>query len=571
MPRAAQVSGTGSPPNPMLRNLSIRDFAIIERLDIELGPGLNALTGETGAGKSIIVDALTVILGGRADSSLVRSGALRASIDAVFDIAGSPSVRQIVDEAGFDCEDEQLLLSRDISASGKSSVRIGGRPATVTQLREIGEWLVDLHGQHEHQSLLSVARHLSILDEWGGAEVAAARESVASTWQEARRLRQERDNLERDARERAHLLDLYAFQVEEIDGASLSEGEDTEVEADLSRLANAQRLTELVGQAASALAPEEGPGASEAIAAAVQALEEAAAVDKRLATPLETLRSVSYEVEEAARDLCDYRDSIESSPERLRQAQERSDQIRELKRKYGDTIEEVLAYGRATSAKLDRLTNSEQRSGELGAALARCEEDLARKCADLSALRKSVAGRFADAVLRELADLAMERTRFEVSISECAPNQRGADDVEFLIAPNPGEPLRPLAKIASGGEISRVMLAIKTAMARQEPLPTMVFDEVDAGVGGRTATNIGEKLAALARNAQIICITHLPQIASLADTHYVIEKSVVDDRAAVSLTCLSEEERVPEIARMLGGATLTDAVLRHAREMLDAR
>src|SRR5579884_3494918 len=546
----------------MLRTLSVRNYAIIERLDLEFGAGFNVLTGETGAGKSILIDALNLILGG-------RGGAERAIVDAVFDVSGSPEVLQLVEEMGYDIEDDQLFLSREVTSAGKSSCRIGGRPATVTQLKEIGDWLVDLHGQHEHQSLLAISRHLDMLDDWGGTEIQTLRAEADEAFRALQRLRQEKERLETDARERTHLLDLYAFQVKEITDAKLSPGEEEELAAEHRRVANAQKLAEAAVNAAEALnGGDNGGGALEALAVAARLLEEAASLDETLQPGLDAIRSAIYELTEAERDLARYADDIEFNPERLAQIEERLELLRTLKRKYGDSVEEILCYGEETAAKLDALTHSEERGGQLDAEIQATTQRLNDLCSRLSRLRRKAADEFQKVTLAELKDLAMEKARFEVRIEKGEPTARGTDRVEFLIATNAGEPLRPLAKVASGGEISRVMLAIKSAMARQEPLPTMVFDEIDIGVGGRTASVIAEKMAALACAAQVICITHLAQIAGRGEHHFSIEKQEKGGRTRVTVTPLTAEERIPEIARMIGGKEVTEAVLQHAREML---
>ncbi len=553
----------------MLRTLAIRNFAIIDRLEIEFGSGFNVLTGETGAGKSILMDALGLLLGGRAGAEMVRGGEGRATLDAVFDIGKSPELRRVVEEMGFELEDGELLLTREVSATGKSSCRVAGRPATVGQLKDIGDWLVDLHGQHEHQSLLAVARHLDILDEWGAKAILPLRADVAEAFAMLQKLRRERDSVETDARERAHLIDLYQFQVKEIQDAGLTIGEEEELENDHRRVANAQKLTEAAAQSAEALGGgESGGGALAGLANALRLLEEAAALDEALQPALETIRSAAYELTEAERDLTRYQDSVEFSAERLEEIEERLSLVRSLKRKYGDSIEEILLYGSETASRLDGLSNSEEREAALSAEIGRAESRLGEQCAKLSKLRRAAASEFQSITLTELRDLAMEKARFEVKIESGEPTARGADRVEFQIATNPGEPLRPLARVASGGEISRVMLAIKSAMARQEALPTMVFDEIDVGVGGRTASVIADKMAHLACSAQILCVTHLAQLASRGDHHYYIEKRVAGDRTSVNVTPLSPEERVSEVARMIGGADVTETVVRHAREML---
>ncbi|MCW3052002.1 MAG: replication and repair protein RecN, partial [Chthonomonadales bacterium] len=542
----------------MLRTLSVRNFAIIDRLDLEFGSGFNVLTGETGAGKSIIMDALNLLLGGRAGAEMVRAGAERATIDAVFNVAESPELQTLVAELGFDLEDDQLFVSREVAAGGKSTCRLGGRPASVSQLKAVGEWLVDLHGQHEHQSLLAVARHLDMLDDWGGKPVQSLRAEVATAYQKVQSLRREKDDLERDARERAHLLDLYQFQVKEIGDARLTVGEDEELRTEHNRVANAQRLAEAAQLAAVTLTGEDGGGILESLSTAARALEDAANLDSTLTPMLEALRSAAYELTETERDLVRYQDEIEFDPERLEQIEERLETLRNLKRKYGDSIEEILTYGAETAAKVATLSNSEERGAQLDKEIARVDKHLRELCVRLSAARAKAGKEFQSITLAELRELALEKARFEVNTTQGEPTAKGTDRVEFLIATNPGEPLRPLAKVASGGEISRVMLAVKAALARQEALPTMVFDEIDIGVGGRTANAIADKMATLAKSAQILCITHLAQIASRGQHHYYIEKQVKGDRTIVTVMPLTPEQRVSEIARMIGGSKLSE-------------
>ena len=555
----------------MLRSLCIRNLAIIDRLDLSFGSGLNVLTGETGAGKSIILDALNLILGGRGGSELVRAGTERATVDAVFDLSHAPSIRAFTTAAEIELEDDELFISRELSAQGKSTVKIAGRPATVSQLKELGEWLVDLHGQHEHQSLLSASKHLDILDEWSGPEVSHLRQAVAAEFQKRTRLLREKSELEQNGRERAHLLDLYTFQVNEIDLAGLIVGEEEEIAAETRRFANAEKLTRSVTTVTNTLHNEESKSAMELLSVAVRALDEAALVDTALVPIADRLQSAFVELEEVSRDLSHYVDSVEDNPERLAELQDRMDLILGLKRKYGSTIEEILTYRDETDRKRNNLENSETRLAEIESAIEKSTRELTTLCGKLTSLRTVAAKRFTEETLRELSQLAMERTRFAVQIEPVEPNSKGGDKIEFLLAPNPGEPLKPLTKIASGGEISRVMLAIKSALARQEPLPTMVFDEIDVGVGGRTAAVIAEKLATLGKSAQVICITHLGHIASRADHHFYIEKNITNDRTRVTVSLLSPEDRVDEIVRMLGGDGQSETVRLHATEMLNRK
>ncbi|MGC8668826.1 MAG: DNA repair protein RecN [Chthonomonadales bacterium] len=550
----------------MLLNLAIRNFAIIDQLEIEFGAGLNVLSGETGAGKSIIVGALTLLLGGRTNADIVRTGADHAVVDGVFDVSSSPRVCQAASSLGFEVEEGRLLLSREVTAAGRSAARIMGRPATLAQIRELGDLLIDLHGQHEHQSLLSVPRHLDILDEWAGEDVAALRQQVSRVAMRLKQLEGQQSGVERDARERLRLMDLCRYQVDEITAAGLYAGEEEELRADERRLANAQSLAEASSSAYELLAGE--GGALEQLAATARLLGDGAHLDEALQPAWDAVRAAQYQLQEVARDLLRYREGVEFNPARLEQIQDRLEQIRALKRKYGDTVEEVLQFALRARDTLATLEAAEEQSHELEAELKRCREEFRQLCSDLSYRRRQAGKGFADAVLRELADLAMEKTRFEVAIEDGEPGERGADRVEFLIAPNVGEAMRPLARIASGGEISRVMLAIKSAMAAQDTLPTMVFDEIDVGVGGRTASVVASKLKALAEKSQVLCITHLPQIAARASRHYLIEKEPRDGRTSVRVTLLGADDRVREVARMMAGSHITDTALRHARELL---
>lgn len=555
----------------MLSHLQIKNFALIDDLSIELGDGFNVLTGETGAGKSIIIDAITAILGERISSEMIRTGADKAVVEAAFDLSGNERAHSKAAELGFDMEDGMLLISREISSTGKSQCRINGRLSTISMLKELTSGLIDVHGQHEHQWLLDAQKHLDILDQWCGPEAVELRSKTAELYSNLRKLKDELEQLKRDERERARLLDLYEFQRNEIEAAKLSAGEDEELMAERSRLANAEKLHELASEIYSVLSGSGlESGASDLLSSALSQVQSMAALDESLSSVVQDIETALYAAEQAQTAIRAYRDDIEFNPEKLEAVEERLDLIRTLKRKYGDTIEEINAYGAEVAGKVAGLANSEERAAELTEQIEKVEDELLGVARRLSDLRKVRASEFAKAVEAELADLAMSSTRFDVSFTECEPGSRGIDAVEFVISPNPGEPLKPLAKIASGGETSRVMLALKTVAAGADKVPTLIFDEIDTGIGGRTAQILGQKLAVVAQMAQVMCVTHLPQIASRANHHYSVEKSVKGDRTLVSIRLLKNDDRVDEIARMLGGTEDSQTAAQHAREMLEA-
>ncbi|MDH7569598.1 MAG: DNA repair protein RecN [Armatimonadota bacterium] len=550
----------------MLSELTIQDLAIIDRLHLRFSPGFNVLTGETGAGKSIIIDAINAILGGRVGTELVRTGAPRAVVEAAFDISASPAVTAAAQEAGCVPEDGLFILSREISASGKSQCRINGKLASVSMLRDLGRHLVDVHGQHEHQSLLVVNRHVDLLDAWAGPEVLALRSEVAELAHRVNEAERQALRLEADERDRARRIDLLQFQIQEIDAARLQPGEEEELEADRARLANAEKL-HLHAQAAYECLKGDG-NALDRLAECVAHLEQLAAIDRDLLPLLEAVRSAYYQLDDAGSQLRAYGDSIEFNPQRLEQVQERLQSIALLRRKYGDSIPEILAYRAQSANELEELTHYEERRAQVLAEQKTLREKAEHLAGRLSEARRSAARRFEQAVEDELASVAMRQTRFSVAITPQPLGTTGADRVEFLISPNPGEPLKPLARIASGGEMSRIMLALKAILASVDQVPTLIFDEIDAGVGGRAAGALGEKLASLGREKQVICVTHLAPIASRANAHFSVHKEVQGERTVVRMRRLSTEERVDELVRMLGGGTDWESARRHAQEML---
>jgi DNA repair protein RecN (Recombination protein N) len=555
----------------MLTEIHIKDFALIDDLSIQLGGGFNVLTGETGAGKSIIIDAITTVLGERLSGDLVRTGAERATVEAAFDLSDSPRACEQAAELGFDTDEGVLLISRELTGAGKSQCRVNGRISTLSMLRELTSGLIDVHGQHEHQSLLAVDGHLDILDHWCGQEALELRSKVEDLNARLRSLTSEREQLLSEERERARLLDLYEFQKSEIEDAKLSPSEEEELQAERSRLANAEKLRQLADGVYEIISGSgRESGTTDMLSTALAQLQTMASVDEALAPVVQDAQTALYAAEQAQAAVRSYRDEIEFNPSRLELVEERLDLIRTFKRKYGETIEAVLSYGQGIAAKIESLAHSEERTAELGLEIERVEDGLLGVARRLSEVRKAGAARFRGAVEAELAELAMENTQFDVSFAESEPGARGIDRVEFVISPNPGEPLKPLAKIASGGEMSRVMLALKTVMAGVDGVSTLIFDEIDAGIGGRTAQVLGRKLAAVGQTAQVMCVTHLPQIASRADSHFLVEKRMDGDRTVVRVRRVEADERVEELSRMLGGGEDSRTAVEHAKEMLEA-
>jgi DNA repair protein RecN (Recombination protein N) len=566
----------------MLAELSVRDFAIIDAIDLRLAPGFNVLTGETGAGKSILIDAVDLLLGGRADPTFVRAGAEAARIEGLFrlDERTQARIAPILEREGLEGErPDELLLGREIRREGRSICRVNGRTVSLALLKEIGQNLVDIHGQSEHLSLLRVREHLNLLDRYAGLE--EERAELAELVHQLRAVRTELEKLRRDERELARRADLLRFQVEEIESARLEPGEEEALLEERTRLANAEQLAALTSEAY-ALLYEGSDGANAAldlIGQALRALAALAKIDPTTAEIAQAVEAASYQLDDAARTLRHYQDTIEFNPARLNQVEERLDLIRRLKRKYGDSIPDILAYARQAAAELEGLTHSEERVEVL-----RLEEEallrrIGAKAERLSQARREAALRLAEGIERELTDLRMAGARFAVDIQwvedesgvpvgerRYAFDATGIDRVEFLVAPNPGEGLKPLVKIASGGETSRLMLALKTVLSRADQTPTLIFDEIDQGIGGRVGVTVGRKLWGIADAHQVLCVTHLPQLAGYGDAHFKVEKQVIGERTVTRVRELDEAGRVEELAQMLGASG--QAVQQSARDIL---
>jgi DNA repair protein RecN (Recombination protein N) len=568
----------------MLTELHIQNFAIIDRLDLDFGPGLIILTGETGAGKSIIMDAVDMLLGGRSDTTSIRSDAELARVEGTFKLSGPerPAAHAILEREELLDDPNYLTLTREIRREGRNVARVNGRSVGLSLLKELGEILVDIHGQSEHLSLLNVRAHLGLLDRYANVESAHA--DYRKTYQELLSLRHELHDLRAAQRDAERRTEMLTFQADEIEAARLQHGEDETLKQERDRLANAESLATLAQAALTVLdeGTSESPAATDLVGQAVQSLAKLAQIDaaqKDLAGQSVTLEETLADL---AHSLRNYLESIEYNPKRLEEVEERLDLVRRLERKYGGSIESVIAFAADARKQLETITTASTRIAELETAEAAALADLAGRGLSLSQKRKQAAEKMSQAIETELDDLRMASARFAVDFQTKADPQgvplpdgtrvafdgNGLDKVEFLVEPNPGEGLKPLAKIASGGETSRLMLALKNVLARADQIPTLIFDEIDQGIGGRVGGTVGEKLWGLGRAHQVLVITHLPQLAVFGDQHFQVEKIVENSRTLTRLTRLTGEPRTLELAQMLG--EVTDATIHSAHVILQS-
>ena len=558
----------------MLLELNIENYAVIEKLRVRFHPGLNLLTGETGSGKSIVVDALALLFGARAAKEVIRPGARRARIAGVFEVHETDELAAVLSESGVEMEDGELIVEREVLESGKSRAYVSGRVVTLGYLRRLAPVLGDIHGQHEQQSLFRHPTQLAMLDTCAG--VSREVEEVSRVYADWRASVQQLEQLRGSEQERLRLLDLYRFQDREISEGELDPEEPERLASRAKVMANLARVEEKTALAYDALY-DAGTSAVSQLSAAQRAVEELLSFDAGLAGLAERLGAAKANIEDAAFELRDYRDRFDSDPEALERVEDRLALIEKLKRKYGETVEEVVAYGREVRGRLEELESSdaqigelEQKQGELAARYEMLAQALSKK-------RRAAAARLQGRVEKELRSLAMEKARFEIGFEEDDNHwsAAGIDRVGFLVSANPGQPPRPLAQVASGGELSRITLALKTCLlpdskpAGKKSVPrTLVFDEIDSGVGGRVAESLGERLKQLSRHHQVLCVTHLPQVAGFADAHYFVDKQERNQKTFASVTELGKADRVTELARMISGAKVTAAAVEHAQEML---
>lgn len=549
----------------MITDLIVKNFAIIENLHVRFGTGFNVLTGETGAGKSIIIDAVNLLLGGRARGEVIRNGTDEATVEAIFDLRGESAVRaQLLDQGLAD--DDELLVRRIVSRSGKNRIFVNGSVVPLAQLRTLTSQLVNIYGQHEHQNLQRVETHLELLDGFAGLQPQLA--AYQHAFQQCQQLQKRLNDLTLAERERQQRLDMLTFQQQELTAAKLIAGEDLELEQERSLLQHAEKLTVATAGGYEILYGGQET-VCEQLGIVAEQLDALREIDPQLLPLTEIIRNSLLNLEDVAGELRSYADKLDFEPDRQEQVEGRLALLTNLKRKYAPTLEEILAYQENIAAELEDLGHGEERRGQLQQQLSAAQAELLLVGKELSRKRTVAAMQLATAVELELADLAMPKAKFELRLSALVePSVDGLERGEFYLAANPGEPGQPLAKIASGGELSRIMLALKRSAPEGDGVRTLIFDEVDAGIGGEAATAVGEKISRLGKTLQVLCVTHLPQVAAFADQHYLVAKDEVAGRTSAKLELLGTDAQVVEMARMLGGAHVGERTFDHARDLI---
>jgi DNA repair protein RecN (Recombination protein N) len=555
----------------MLQELSVKNFAIISSLQLEFHTGMTVLTGETGAGKSIIIDAMGLLTGGRGSSDYIRQGAAKCTLEGLFTLPKIPELTLLLEDLGIEVEDDDLIIQRDITTSGKNVCRINGRIVTIANLKKVGEFLVDIHGQNEHQELMQSERHIYMLDDFGGQKLLQAKQHYQNLYREYRLLEKKMRNRQKNEKEFAQRMDMLHFQSDEIAAANLVPGEEEQLLEERNKLSNFQKIADALAASYAAINEEENSSLDK-IGYAMNELASIESLDSEYKTLADTVQNAYYLLQEASGDLTRHMDSLELDESRLNEVETRLELIRQMKRKYGDSIETILDYYQEITQELADADFLEGRTGELESLLAEKQKAVLEQGLQLRNIRKEVAQVLEKNILRELKELYMERTEFEVRFTAQEPEQlteNGIDMVEFYLSTNPGEPLKPLVKVASGGELSRVMLAMKTIFSKSQGITSIVFDEVDTGVSGRVAQAIADKIYQISEDSQVLCITHLPQVAAVADEQYFIAKEIVAERTETNVQVLNPQERVNEIARMLAGSEITKLTIEHAKELLN--
>ncbi|HWQ58395.1 MAG TPA: DNA repair protein RecN [Clostridia bacterium] len=556
----------------MLRRLYIENIALIDSLELDFGEGFNVLTGETGAGKSIIIDAVNFVLGERASRELIKYGATKARVEAVFDAQGGSAAAHVLSEQGIECEEGEIILSRELTVAGKNTCRINGALVPTALVKRVSDALIDIHGQHEHQSLLSPANHTGFLDAYGHEAIRPKLDSLGKLCADYAKTRLERNAGFGTEAERCREMDMLSFQAEEIAKAQLSPGEDEALAADRLLLMNAERIKTALDEAHSCLCYEEGGNALSFIDGARKRLREISALSPEYEALFTRLEEAYYGLEDIAYSARDAKDALEFDPGKLERTEERLRIISDLKRKYGGTIPEILVYAENAQKRLEALRKSDERAAELDARLGAISREYAGVDAQLSELRESAAESLRARVLAHMADLGLDKADFQVAFTRAQESElkpEGMLSAEYLLTTNPGEPLKPLSKVASGGELSRIMLCFKAIFADNDQIGTLIFDEIDTGISGKVAAVVGEKMLAIAASHQVVCVTHLPQIAALADAHFVVEKKDDGERTTVGVKRLDEEGKYRRIAQMMDGDPDSKYAYEHAKVLIE--
>lgn len=555
----------------MLQSLYLENIALIEKLGIELFPGFNVLTGETGAGKSIIIDAVNFVLGERTSRDLIRNGAARAKVEAVFSLNEGDAAFAALDALGIEYDGNELILSRELSAAGRNACRVNGTLVPVASLKSVSDTLVDIHGQHEHQALLDAENHISYLDAYCHADSLPIIEKIDAIVSRRNELMLKRNSGFSSQREREREMDMLRYQIEEIASANLEAGEEERLNAEKTVLLNAKRIRTALETAHMALSGAEEGSALSAIDTARRSMRDIAALNKDYEALGDKIEELYYAAEDISFVLRDTSENVESDMQRLEEIEQRLKLISDLKRKYGRTVEDVIDFGKDAGTKLNELENAEALAAELDAKLDKLKAEYNVAADELSKVRRAARDRLKRDVLNELKDLGMAKAMFDVALSDASggePRKGGRETAEFMLSANPGEPLKPLEKVASGGELSRIMLCFKSIFADNDRVPTLIFDEIDTGISGRTAAVVGEKMLGIAKKHQVICVTHLAQIAALADAHLMVRKYDDGKNTFVETRQLNEEEKVQRIAQMMGGESDSPSALTHARELI---
>ena len=559
----------------MLKQLTINNVALIDQQFIEFFNGFSVMTGETGAGKSIIIEALNFVLGERASRELVKSGEQKASVEALFLLREDDPATGVLSEQGVECENGELTLYREFSLTGRNVCRANGALITAGALKEIGDALVDIHGQHAHQSLLDVKKHIVLLDRFAGKDAQACRTRVASAYHKAAEAKKLLSAAQYNEQERARRCDLLAYQIKEIESANLTDGEEEQLDEQRELLQNAQAVMEGLEGAGTAISGDEGEssGALAMLSVALHMLDGIAKYREEYGQLTEKLHSLYYDLEDAAYSLRDLRSDFSFEPNMLDEIETRLDLISTLKRKYGESIAEVLSFCEKSREELELLGSAEERREQLLEDYEKARDEYAALSGELSEIRREAAERLSERLLPELADLGMPHAAFEASFTRLGgelPGPNGTDDVEFMLSTNRGEPVKPLSKVASGGELSRIMLSFKSVLADLDGIPTMVFDEIDSGISGQIGTAVAVKMRQIAENRQVLCITHLPQIAAYANQQYLVYKEEEGERTRSTARLLEQGERAQEIARIMSGSADDPVALEHAKRLIEA-